>query len=367
MPILTTPTGGPTGSPALLADRYDRQVRAFGPHAQRRLAELTVAVVGLGGVGSQITQSLAHLGVGKLLLVDPDTVAATNLNRLVGAKPSDVARAATKVTVAARTVRTVNPQVRIRGITGSILDPVVWQQVRSAAVIVGAVDGHAPRWALNRLAVQYARCYLDTGVELGPAPRPEPADNQIQEADSRVRLEAGGHLAVVRPGGPCLRCLSGYDPRLVDAELDPELAAARRTAGYRVDDSGEPTPSVVFVNQIIAGYAAGELLNYISPWRPPLRYLLVDASANETAVLGADRDPQCLACGPDSPRGLSDAAGPPPVARTTTPPPARDAAGAQQSPNVRSSRYPSPGDLTWLKLVRTAVVDAGEGIAEVVG
>ncbi|MEU7616629.1 ThiF family adenylyltransferase [Micromonospora rifamycinica] len=156
MPILTMPLDGPappTGATGPIQDRYDRQVRAFGPHVQRRLAELTVAVVGLGGVGSQVVQSLAHLGVGGLLLVDPDTVAATNLNRLIGAKPADVARAATKVTVAARTVRTINPQVRVRGIAGSILDPVVWQQMRPAEVIVGAVDGHAPRWALNRLAV----------------------------------------------------------------------------------------------------------------------------------------------------------------------------------------------------------------------
>ncbi|MFV2127524.1 ThiF family adenylyltransferase [Micromonospora sp. LOL_013] len=353
MPILTTPTlTAPAGAPdpqagatgPTPADRYDRQVRAFGPHTQRRLAELTVAVVGLGGVGSQVVQSLAHLGVGGLLLVDPDTVTATNLNRLVGAKPADVARAATKVTVAARTVRTINPQVRVRGIAGSILDPAVWQQVRPAEVIVGAVDGHAPRWALNRLAVQYARCYLDVGVELGPAPRPESPDDHNQETNSRVRLEAGGHLAVVRPGGPCLLCLSGYDPRLVDAELDPGLAAARRAAGYRVDDPAEPTPSVVFLNQIIAGYAVGELLNYVSPWRSPVRYLLVDAAANETTVLDADRDPECLACGPDSPRGLSDAAGPPSVARTTAPPAAYDAAGAPQSPNAQPSRYPSPGE-----------------------
>ncbi|MBO4161459.1 HesA/MoeB/ThiF family protein [Micromonospora antibiotica] len=342
MPILTMPFDGPappTGATGPIQDRYDRQVRAFG-----RLAELTVAVVGLGGVGSQVVQSLAHLGVGGLLLVDPDTVTATNLNRLIGAKPADVARAATKVTVAARTVRTINPQVRVRGIAGSILDPVVWQQVRPAEVIVGAVDGHAPRWALNRLAVQYARCYLDVGVELGPAPRPEQPDDHDQEASSRVRLEAGGHLAVIRPGGPCLLCLCGYDPRLVDAELDPGLAAARRAAGYRVDDPAEPAPSVVFLNQIIAGYAVGELLNYVSLWRPPVRYLLVDAAVNGTTALDADRDPQCLACGPDSPRGLSDAAGPPSVARTTAPPAAHDAAGAPQNPNTQSSRYTSPSE-----------------------
>ncbi|MEU7616630.1 hypothetical protein AB0B27_11080 [Micromonospora rifamycinica] len=124
---------------------------------------------------------------------------------------------------------------------------------------------------------------------------------------------------MIRPGGPCLLCLCGYDPRLVDAELDPGLAAARRAAGHRIDDPAEPTPSVVFLNQIIAWYAVGELLNYVSLWRPPVRYLLVDAAVNGTAAMDADRDPQCLACGPDSPRGSAR----PPAHRPWPGPPRR--------------------------------------------
>ena len=70
---------------------YERQVRAFGAQAQQRLGEMTVAVVGVGGVGSLVVQALAHLGVGRMYLVDPDTVSAGNLNRLVGGCPADAA------------------------------------------------------------------------------------------------------------------------------------------------------------------------------------------------------------------------------------------------------------------------------------
>ena len=67
---------------------HDRQVRALGSEGQRRLSQLSVGIVGLGGTGSLVVQQLAHLGVKTFTLVDPDMVELTNLNRLAGAIPS---------------------------------------------------------------------------------------------------------------------------------------------------------------------------------------------------------------------------------------------------------------------------------------
>lgn len=287
--------------------RYDRQVRAFGTQLQDGLARLTVAVVGVGGVGSLIVQGLAHLGAGRLLLLDPDTVEPSNLNRLVGATPADAAGGVDKVDVAARAVTASNPATAVYPVRGSVTEATAWSQLRAADVIVGAVDGHAARWALNRLAVQYARCYLDVGVDLRSA-----------DDGAGRRLEAGGHIAVVRPHGPCLLCLSGYDPAQVGVELDPALAAARRSAGYLADDPDTPTPSVVFLNQILAGHALAELVNLLTPWRLPLAYLLVDLVGSSTSVFAAERNDDCPACGPYSPRALCDAAGPPEFPATAT-------------------------------------------------
>ncbi|MGH3623676.1 MAG: hypothetical protein ACRDQ5_18095, partial [Sciscionella sp.] len=116
-------------------------------------------------------------------------------------------------------------------------------------------------------------------------------------------------VAVVRPAGPCLLCLSGYDPREVAAELDPGLVRAQRASGYRADAAQEPTPGVVFVNQVLAGHAVAELMNWVSPWRPPTPYVLVDLAANTSSALHAQRYAECSACGPGSVRGLSDAGG----------------------------------------------------------
>lgn len=97
----------------------------------------------------------------------------------------------------------------------------------------------------------------------------------------------------------------------VGVEFDPALAAARRSAGYRVDDPDAATPSVMFLNQVLAGHAVAGLVNLLSPWRTPVAYLLVDLVGSTTLVLATERNEDCPACGSCSPRALSDAAGAP--------------------------------------------------------
>ena len=52
------------------SERYDRNIRFFGKEGQDRLASVSVAVVGVGGLGTHVAQQLALLGVGRLVLID---------------------------------------------------------------------------------------------------------------------------------------------------------------------------------------------------------------------------------------------------------------------------------------------------------
>ena len=200
-------------TPALDTDRHDRQIRAFGHDGQRRLGAATAAVVGAGGIGSLLVQGLAHLGIGRLIVIDPDCVEPTNLNRLAGATAADAQDGVSKVEVAARAVTGIDPDIPVHAIQNSILNTDAWMTLRCADLLFGAVDGHAPRWALNALAVQYARPYIDTGAEI--------------TAHESGTLDVSGHVATVTPGGPCLLCLSGYNPAAASMELDPTLTAAK--------------------------------------------------------------------------------------------------------------------------------------------
>ena len=76
---------------------FDRQVRAFGADGQLKLQRLRVAIVGLGGTGSLIAQQLVHLGVRDFILVDPDVIESTNLNRVANAFQDDIGQPKVKI------------------------------------------------------------------------------------------------------------------------------------------------------------------------------------------------------------------------------------------------------------------------------
>ena len=88
-------------------ERFLRNEMLWGKDGQARLTAAHVIVFGLGGVGSYVTECLARAGVGKLTLVDSDTVALSNLNRQLEALDSTVGLP--KAEAVARRVRDINP------------------------------------------------------------------------------------------------------------------------------------------------------------------------------------------------------------------------------------------------------------------
>jgi molybdopterin-synthase adenylyltransferase len=102
-----------------LPQQFDRSVRALGREGQATLALLSIGIVGLGGMGSVVAEQLAHLGVGSLVLLDPDTLEETNLNRVVGATRKDLGRP--KVEIAADAARRVNPRVAVTPVAGDVI------------------------------------------------------------------------------------------------------------------------------------------------------------------------------------------------------------------------------------------------------
>ena len=97
----------------------ERTLRArmlLGESAMDRLRKSHVAVFGLGGVGSWCAEALARSGVGRMTLVDQDTVSVSNINRQLCALESTVGMP--KAEVVARRLRDINPQIKINCIAG---------------------------------------------------------------------------------------------------------------------------------------------------------------------------------------------------------------------------------------------------------
>ncbi|MCK5826314.1 MAG: tRNA threonylcarbamoyladenosine dehydratase [Desulfuromusa sp.] len=92
-------------------DRFNRIQRLVGSTSLEQLQNSSVTVFGIGGVGGYAVEALVRGGVGKLTLVDPDIVSATNINRQIHALVTTLGQP--KVTVMAERCRAINPEVKI--------------------------------------------------------------------------------------------------------------------------------------------------------------------------------------------------------------------------------------------------------------
>lgn len=93
----------------IIPERYDRNIGTLGADGQRRLLGSCAIVVGLGGLGGYVVETLARLGVGRIVAADPDTFAENNLNRQLLCDVENLG--SSKVEQAALRVGRVNPGV----------------------------------------------------------------------------------------------------------------------------------------------------------------------------------------------------------------------------------------------------------------
>lgn len=240
---------------------FERQQLALGAAGQGTLRKLHVGIVGLGGTGSVVLTQLAHLGIGRVTLVDGDMVEPSNVSRILGATRSD-AGVASKVDVAARYVRQLGLGTEVHLRRGHLGQAVSTRDVEDCDVIFSCVDRHAPRAILNRLA--YDR--LVPVIDMGSAFR----------VDSGGRVVASaGRVVVIGPGRPCLGCWGHIDADRLRIEALPQADREALMAEGYVSGADVPEPSVVAFNTVIAGAAVVEFLRLVTSFAgaedPPLR------------------------------------------------------------------------------------------------
>jgi len=226
-------------------ERFARQVLLFGETGQRRLRELTVAIVGLGGGGSLIAQTLACLGVGTIILIDHDVIKRLNLSRIAGATPADIGRL--KVDVAARLIHSIDPAIIVEPISGDVTYTEDARVITAADVVFLATDTAFARHAVNLACHQYLIPFFQVGAKVSTSPDSGKV-TQIHIANRPFLFTSG-----------CMHC-AGIIPldKLQREQQDEETNQIQDylgVAGRHIED-----PSVITLNSIATSLATTDFL-----------------------------------------------------------------------------------------------------------
>jgi molybdopterin/thiamine biosynthesis adenylyltransferase len=188
-----------------------------------------------------VAQELVHLGIRDFILVDPDHIEVTNLNRVVGACSEDVGHP--KVEIAQRYLRRFAPNARVRPIVGDVVRDSVARRLVDADVIFCCTDSHGSRSVVQQVAYQFLIPCIDIGSTITAN------HGEITGIFGRVQL--------LGPDQPCLwgsNLLSSEEVRRdmmseFERKVDPYLQGAH-----------EPAPSVISLNGTVVSLAVTMLL-----------------------------------------------------------------------------------------------------------
>jgi molybdopterin/thiamine biosynthesis adenylyltransferase len=253
--------------------RYSRHVLLddIGIEGQQRLLASHALVIGAGGLGSPVALYLGTAGVGRLTLVDHDTVDLTNLQRQIAHDRSRVGQP--KAESAAHSVRAINPDVQLRALARRADAALLDELVADADVVLDCSDNFSTRHAVNAACVHHARP-LVSGAAIG-------FDGQISVYDIR------------QAETPCYACL--FPPEAAFEEV------ACATMGVFAPLVG-----------IIGTMQAAEALKLLIGTGRSLagRLLMLDGRSMSWDEVRLARQPQCPVCGSTARPRAADAGSP---------------------------------------------------------
>jgi len=247
----------PAANQIALPSFVQRHAQLFGAGTTSLLRNLAIAVVGCSGTGSPLIEQLARLGVGRLVLIDPDLIETRNLNRILNATREDAYLKREKVKVMARAIAAMGFDTELDIIADNLASPRAIRAVAECDFVFGCMDGVEGRHLLNRLAAHYLLPYIDLGVKL--------------EADGKGGInEACGAVHYIRPDGSTLQERGVYSEGDLKAaglwRTDPKAYREQLKAGY-IHGVAEDRPAVISINMHIASAAVNELLARLHPYR----------------------------------------------------------------------------------------------------
>lgn len=263
-------------------DRFDRQLRFFGKVGQDRLAAARATIVGAGGLGSQVGQQLAFLGLGTIASIDSEELATTDRNRLVGARHDDPVPGTRKVDIAERTIKGIDPSIDVRKIHGSLVSDAAFEAIIASDYVFGCLDSEGARLVLTELCAAYAKPYVDVASDIIPG----------------TPIEYGGQICIAWDGSGCMSCLDVLNRREAELELAGPDERRRRDEFYGLGREllDEVGPSVVSINGTVASLAVTEFMLAATGVRAPNRLLTYNGRTGKVTVSTDEPAVDCYYC-----------------------------------------------------------------------
>lgn len=235
-----------------------RTIQTFGDKTYQRLSNLKVAVVGCSGTGSPVVEQLVRLGVGEIILVDPDIMEFKNLNRIINSKYSDAERGKPKVEALSDAISDIGLGTKISTFQRNLYDAaVVLETIAKSDVVFGCMDSVDGRFLLNQLSTFYLLPYFDIGVKL--------------EADGKGGInQIVASVHYLQPGKSSLISRGMFDMEDVKAASQyrkcPEEFLELKKNAY-IKNVNVDSPAVISINMNISSHAINDFLNRIHPYK----------------------------------------------------------------------------------------------------
>jgi len=232
----------------------DRQRNALGV-VQDRLWNLSVALIGCGGIGSPTAEQSVRMGVQRLLIIDGGLLdTPSNVRRVFGSRPSDLEKAVRrkKVDVVGDHVDGLEFGVPVVRIPGDIRTEAVFRNLLDVDLVINATDSHGSRAVVNDLASTYLLPVIDVGVRAGAK-----KDGALSGLVAEIRI--------LTPTTPCLWCRGSISAQVIRQENLPEKERAKLAKeGYLIGSVDAAEPSVVALTVLGSGLATCALLTILS-------------------------------------------------------------------------------------------------------
>lgn len=265
--------------------RFDRQIKAFGQEGQLLISASTAALIGVGGGNTKIAFDLASMGIGNILLFDPDKWEEHNRNRIF-IPPNCVGNF--KASSVKDLIQSYYSDVEVAAYLDKVenYEPLLPEILSDVDFLVVGPDNIAARIFCNRLALKLNKPAIFLGAKI--------------ESKEGKLVTMGGSVQVVIPNvSPCFEGITSVSQLDVMRETLDVETKKKLTEKYGLGDLLEipSAPAIASLNDVITGMALWEIVKLVTGIELNRDYQIYDALKAEIRPVEIVKNPHCPACG----------------------------------------------------------------------